>query len=151
MRNHFPSVCQAKEIRAVDQEENDWLNAVEGRTKEKAYARMQVNGCSVKFHLDSAVSMNTIEKKVRYKRSISGTSASITHVEWHNGGAAGQGQPHNLSSSYESQIRAADRAVFHGCRKRSGTAAGIHSAPDPTAHYRAQREFHFINRIGHCP
>ena len=63
----------------TDQNSDDevWLKAVESGSKEAITAVMQVNGCDVRFQVDSAADVNTICQKYVRKTQVKPTSMRL--------------------------------------------------------------------------
>ncbi|RUS87639.1 hypothetical protein EGW08_004624 [Elysia chlorotica] len=93
-RNHFKKQCRKVHAVAYDgssESENDeaWLNAV-GSGKERTTAQLRVNGCQVRFQLDTAADVNTIQRKFIKKEQASKTTKKL--VMWNGTKMQPQGE-----------------------------------------------------------
>ena len=94
-RNHFKSKCKKVNVNSVsaldDSDDDCWLNAidavseksisvVEDNADKNVTALMNVNDCEIRFHLDSAVDVNTIGNK--FVRKDQDRPTSITLRMW---------------------------------------------------------------------
>ena len=84
-KNHFKARCKSiKQIHREDtgtEEGSDpsaWLNAVTSSRKPRETALMFVNGCEVRFQLDSGAEVNTICQKYVKKEQVKPTDTKLT-------------------------------------------------------------------------
>ena len=82
-RNHFEKKCK-KKVNAVaqnsedDEEDQKWLLAIESGEKNTVTALMCVNGCDVKFQLDSGAEVNTICQKYVRQNQVKPSKYKLT-------------------------------------------------------------------------
>ena len=80
-RNHFEVKCKKvnllNEGRDSDECVEQWL-AVVGADHKSLTALMQVNGCEVRFQLDSGADVNTIYQKFVKKSQVKSTSQKLS-------------------------------------------------------------------------
>lgn len=83
-RNHFKSKC--KKVHAIhseqsvehDYDEDDrWLAAVQSPGEEHVTALMKINGCDVRFQLDSAADVNTVCKQYVKQAQVKSTTTRL--------------------------------------------------------------------------
>ena len=85
-RNHFESKCRKKtSVRAVESQEGPnqddsddrWLAAVTQGTTKRATVLMQVNDKDIRFHIDSAADVNTINQEFVKKDQVQPTQQRL--------------------------------------------------------------------------
>ena len=78
-RNHFEVKCKKINLLNAgrDSDECDEQEAVVGADHKRVTALMQVNGCEVRFQLDSGAAVNTIRQKFVKKSQVKSTSQKL--------------------------------------------------------------------------
>ena len=80
-RNHFKSKCKkVHSLEADEYEDSDddpWLKAVKGNTRDRVMANMIVNDCEIQFQIDSGAQVNTICQKYVKKTQAKHNSTKL--------------------------------------------------------------------------
>ena len=83
-RNHFKAKCKSSKVRQLDSEvdlDSEWLKSIQVHTvdkdKDNISALMSVNGCDIKFQLDSGADVNTICQRFVKKQQVTPTQQNL--------------------------------------------------------------------------